>query len=455
REVQAEVEAQESRNDHDGHSSLTKNFSSDVIIDWLNMQLDMLRVPLAAGTGSQAPDRAQSYCGIAAYEAVVPGMRGYESLDGQLIDFPRMPHTENGKAYHWGASANAALAYMNRSLFPTTSATNKTNMDNLENTLQSLYASEVSNATLQRSINFGREVARRVFEWAAADGTAGPFLPYVPTPAFIGPAFWVQSVTPGPPIVLNTTPPNNPQAVNPYASQYRLMVPGVTRGTAIPPPPPYSTNQYSRFYRMAKDVYDKSKNQTADQTAMAIYTRDNPGYPGGGAYVALLSQVIQQATCKLDVAALAYAKVGIGMHEATLILFTKKYIYNLVRPVTYIRNVIDPTWSTLFPTPGHPEFPSGHATTAGAIMTMLTDVFGRRFHFTLDTYPFAGLPPRHYNSFEHYSREIVDARVFAGLHYQATDEKSKWLGEKISLNILRKVEFLKDKEHHGHHNDDH
>ena len=90
------------------------------------MQLDMLRVPLAPGAGSQAANRAMAYCGIAAYESVVPGMPAYQTLTGQLNGFPEMPSAEPGKAYHWAASANAALAEMNRRLFPTASTANKT-----------------------------------------------------------------------------------------------------------------------------------------------------------------------------------------------------------------------------------------------------------------------------------------------------------------------------------------
>jgi hypothetical protein len=59
-------------------------------------------------------------------------MPAYQTLTNQLNGFPAMPSTEPGKAYHWAASANAALAEMNRRLFPTTSALNKTNIDNLE-----------------------------------------------------------------------------------------------------------------------------------------------------------------------------------------------------------------------------------------------------------------------------------------------------------------------------------
>ena len=438
-----EISTAANLNKDQGHLQQTKTFSADVVIRWLNMQLDMLRVPLAPGTGSQDAGRAMAYCGIATYESVVPGMPAYQTLTNQLNGFPEMPPTEPGKAYHWAASANAALAEMNRRLFPTTSAANKTNIDNLENTLKAIYADEVDAATLQRSIEFGKEVATRVFAWAATDGSANVNPQYIPLPQFIGPAFWVQSLGAGNSLV--TTPPNNPQAANPYASQRRLIVPDVANGTALEPPPSYSTDPASPFYVMVKDVYDKSQALTRADSAMALYHRDAPGYPGGGHFVAILAQVLTKAETTLDVAALAYAKTGIASYDATTICFVNKYNYNLVRPINYIRNVmLHGSWNALFNTPGHPEFPSAHAVNGTAIAAMLTDVLGDNFQFTLHTYDYLGLPARSYNSFFEMSKEMADSRVFAGIHYQASCDKGRWLGEKVSQNILSKVKFLKD-----------
>jgi len=333
-----------------GHLQQTKTFSADVVIRWLNLQLDMLRVPLAAGTGSQDAARAMAYCGIATYESVVPGMPAYQTLTNQLNEFPEMPAKEPGKAYHWAASANATLAEMNRRLFPTTSDANKASINNLENTLQATYANEVDASILQRSIAFGKEVATRVFTWAAIDGSANVNPPYGPPVQPVGPGFWVS------------TPPNFPTAANPYAKQRRLIVPDVSYGTTLEPPPPYSADPASPFYAMVKDVYDKSQALTPAQIAMALYHRDAPGYPGGGHFVAILAQVLTKAETTLDVAVLAYAKTGIASYDATTICFVQKYAINLVRPITYIRNVMGyTTWNALFNTPGHPEFPSAHA----------------------------------------------------------------------------------------------
>ena len=131
------------------------------------------------------------------YEAVVPGMPAYQSLSGQLNDFPEMPSTEPGKAYHWAASANAALAEMSRRLFPTTADANKTAINNLENELKAGYANEADAVTLQRSIAFGKEVATSVANWAATDGSANVNHPYVLPPGSglppAGTGLWVPT----------------------------------------------------------------------------------------------------------------------------------------------------------------------------------------------------------------------------------------------------------------------
>jgi len=52
----------------------------------------------------------------------------------------------------------------------------------IEDSLQAIYAGEVNDSTLHRSIEFGKEVARRVFAWANTDGSNNINGPYVPKP---------------------------------------------------------------------------------------------------------------------------------------------------------------------------------------------------------------------------------------------------------------------------------
>ena len=410
-----------------GHLQQTKTFSSEVITKWLDMQLEMFRIPLPAGTGTQSSDRAMAYSGIALYEAVVNGMPAYQSLENQLAAFPDMPNTEPGKAYHWGASANAALAEISRRLFPTTAAANKTAMNDLESSLNAGYATEVNDATLQRSIAFGKEVAARVFAWAATDGSANMNPPYV---APVGFGLWVPTAA---------TPP-----VNPYAYQRRLLVPGSANDTDIELLPSFSTDPTSAFYAIVKEIYDVSKTLTVEQKAMADYFKDAPGYGAGGTYVAAFVQALNIVDFSLDKAALAYAKIGLALHDATMILFVRKYIYNVMRPVTYIRQYIDPAWSTYIPTPNHPEFPSGHATITGAALTMMSNVFGEKFPMTLHTYDYLGYAPRSYSTFTQMGLDIANSRIYGGIHYRLTCERSIAQGKKVAENILGTVEFLKE-----------
>ncbi|HLO37973.1 MAG TPA: vanadium-dependent haloperoxidase, partial [Lacibacter sp.] len=300
-------------------------------------------------------------------------------------------------------------------------------MDNLEGSLQATYAGEVNDATLQRSIAFGKEVATRVFAWAATDGSANVNPPYVPP---VGIGLWVPT---------SPTP-----AVNPYAYQRRLLVPGSANGTALTPLPAFSTDPASAYYAMVKEVYDVSLTLTNEQKALADYFKDNPGYGAGGTYVAAFVQALTLAQFKLDMAAVAYAKVGLGQHDAGIVLFINKYIYNVMRPITYIRLYINPAWNTYIPTPNHPEFPSGHATITGGALTMMSNVFGEKFPMTLHTYDYLNYPSRSYSTFTQMGLDIANSRIYGGLHYRLTCERSIAQGTKVSQNILSTIKFLKE-----------
>src|SRR3569833_2253180 len=136
-----------------GHLQLTKAYSSDVVKKWLGVQLPLLYSP-AVSYGVN-PGRYMAYCGVALYEAVVPGMPAYQSLYGQLNEMPEMPQTEAGKAYHWPTCANAALAEMTRKLF-TFSPAASDSVQKLEDELNGIYIAEIGDtAIFERSKAFG------------------------------------------------------------------------------------------------------------------------------------------------------------------------------------------------------------------------------------------------------------------------------------------------------------
>lgn len=437
--VQDEIATSANNNKEHGHLKQTKEFSSDVVVQWLHLDLDLLRIPNAT-TPKQGGERILAYSGIALYEAVVNGMPAYQSLNGQLTDFPTMPSTEPGKAYHWAAAANAALASITRSLFSNTAAANIQKINDKENQLNAVYATEADVSVIARSVAYGKAVADKVAQWADADGWNLQNSPYTPPPpTALQPWLWIPTAS---------TPP-----INPHVEFRRLLVPGSDNDATVAPFPTFSTTPGSEFYEMVNDVYTKSQSLTAEQKNLALYFRDagEPGYYGGsGHYIAILPQVISKSGASLDIAALAFAKSGIAVSDAFVVGFKAKYVFNLIRPITYIRNfTAHTTWSPLFATPNHPEFPSAHSFHAGGFFTGLASVFGDNFEFTDNTYAnmstsLGTLQALTFHSFTELGKAIANSRVYAGIHYGPSCTKGIQLGEKVGQNVLSKLKFLKD-----------
>lgn len=428
--INEEIATAPNNNSQHGHLKQTNTYPSEVVTKWMHMQLRLMQTSLPFIGGLPA-FRPIAYSGIALYESVVPGMPAYQTLSGQLTDMPAMPQILPGFAYHWPTCANAALADMNRKLFSNTSATNKISMDSLENALNAEYQSDVNlnAATHQRSVQFGKAVAQLIFDWSLADGANHANDPYtVP----VGPGLWVP------------TPPANLAPFGPYWKNNRLMVQGSLNGTAPPPPPPYSTTPGSAYYEMVKEVYDISQTLTQEQKNIGVYYRDNPGF-GGGHYLSIVKQVLEQEECKLDSAALAYAKTGITLVDGGVGCWTAKYTYNVERPITYIRNILGhTTWTPLIVTPNFPEYTSGHSTASGGVAEMLTGLFGDNYHLTNHSYDYLGMAPRTYSSFYQMSQEIGDSRVYGGIHYRIACTEGNKQGRKIAQNINNTLKFLKE-----------
>jgi hypothetical protein len=410
-----------------GHLTQTKTFTSDVAIAWINMQLRLMRT--ATGIPNNAFVRPYAYTGIALYEAVEPGMPAYQSLAGQLNGLSGLPQTEPGFAYHWPSSANAALAFINKQMFPTTSAANKTSIDSLENALKIQYQNEANAETISRSIAFGKAVAQKIFEWSETDGYKDASKSYDPPK---GEGLWVP------------TPPALAAAATPYWGDLRPIVVGSGDKAQPGAPTPYSTNPASDFYKMVKQVYDVSQILSPADSAMALYWRDIPGVTTPGHYVSILKQVLENDKPMLDKAAIAYALGGITVYDAAISCWQTKYHYNLVRPITYIRNVLGyATWNSLLTTPAHPEYSSAHAVLSAATADAFSSLFGDNYSFTDHTYDYLGMAPRSFNSFEAFGIEAGNSRLYAGIHYQPSIDIGLVQGRQIAQNIISKLKFLK------------
>jgi hypothetical protein len=416
------------RNSTQGHLQQTKTFSSNVAIEWLNMQVMQMR-GYPGIVGNAAYSRHYAYSGIALYEAVVPGMPAYQSIASQLNGLSGLPKTKPGAAYHWAASANAALAYMNKKLFPGASVENKAKMDALEAHLLAQYSNEVDAATIERSVEFGKAVAKVIFDWSETDGHQNINNSYSSPAGKSGGIYW-------------TAP--NPMPVHslPYIGNLRRIVPGSGDGAELPPPP------YDDLTNMTLEVMNAKPAPGTNGYHMAFWWRDFPGTSTPGHYVSILRQVLQKEQPSLDVAALAYALGGIIDVDITISTWQDKYKYLLARPFNY-DDVIGNPFTALLGAP-HPEYPAGHATLSSANAEAMTAIFGEDYSFTDSTFYGMALPngttlePRHYSSFREAGEEAGWSRLYGGIHYRVSIERGFWQGRKVAHNIISSLKFLKE-----------
>jgi len=92
-------------------------------------------------------------------------------------------------------------------------------------------------------------------------------------------------------------------------------------------------------------------------------------------------------------------------------------------------------WVPLFATPAHPGYPSGHSCASGAATTVLANEFGGRTRFDMTNDLMLGVT-RSFRSFSDALEEVVNARVFAGIHFRTACEDGTTLGKAVAQHVL-------------------
>jgi hypothetical protein len=151
-----------------------------------------------------------------------------------------------------------------------------------------------------------------------------------------------------------------------------------------------------------------------------------------------------------------FAMLNMAGADALIACWDGKYRYHYWRPITAIRNAdsagnggmtADPAWEPLFPTPAHPEYPSGRSSYTGATARVLQEFFGDEVSVSL-TNP-AVKVTRTYHSLARMGQEVEDARVWGGIHYRTAVVHGSELGHSVAdyglKNYLQPVSALAGK----------
>ena len=313
-------------------------------------------------------------------------------------------------------------------------------------TIDGLYASTmagITDAFKAQGAQVGAAAAQAMLAFRQNDGFLAPFdfgLVIAPgagnwrplTPAATDPDAWVGNAKP----FLIESP-----------EQFRSDGPNALK-----------SGQYTKDFNEVKELgaLDSTK-RTADETAAAVFWQFPP--------IALWNGVARSLAGSLDTAdqARLYAMINLAAADGAISCWNDKWYWHFWRPLAAIREadtdgnpatVADPTWEPLFApatqttpplvTPPFPDHPSGHGCVSGATVNAFQDFFGTdKASFdvvggrSLNGLP---IPARHFDRFSNALKEVIDARVWGGIHFRTADVQGTVIGKKVA-HWMRKHYF--------------
>jgi hypothetical protein len=199
-----------------------------------------------------------------------------------------------------------------------------------------------------------------------------------------------------------------------------------------------------------------STKRTADQTIAAIFWQDSG--------IAIWNRVYRQLAASEDLdivdSARLYAMTNLAAADGSIGCWNDKWYWSSWRPITAIREgavdgnaatEADPVWVPLFDptvpvsgpslvTPGFPDHPAGHTCISSATTHALQAFFGKdKVSFTVTSNKCSPAPcaPRSFDRFSVALKEIIDARVWGGIHFRTADVQGAVLGAKVVRYLER------------------
>lgn len=388
---------------------------------------DIFSPPVAA--------RIYSYSSLAAYEVAAASDPAYQSLLGQLKSSESVSFTIPEKVYPPLASL-AAYYKTGTALIFSEDMVNA----HRDGIYEELKEKGIPDDVFEASLEFGQEVADAVIAYSKKDNyhESRSFPKYTVTNL---PGTWIP------------TPPEYREGIEPHWNKIRTFAIDSAAQFKVSPPPPYSTDPDSEFFRLAQEVYEAVNNASKDELDIAMFWDCNPykmnvkGHvmfaekkiTPGGHWMSIAAIAAKTAEADWKKSAEALALTGISLHDAFVACWDEKYRSKLVRPETFINQYIDEEWVPVLQTPPFPEHTSGHSVASTAAAYTLTQLFGEDFHFVDSSEVNYGLPIREYNSFMEASKEAAISRFYGGIHYMPAIEEGVWQGQKVGELLWSRI----------------
>jgi hypothetical protein len=241
--------------------------------------------------------------------------------------------------------------------------------------------------------------------------------------------------------------PPPPPSGTPMATPWLGAVPCFTLQSSdqfrAKPPPALSSPQYAADYNEVKALGAQSEGaRTPEQTELAYFYAGRSG-SNFVLWHRALRDVAAARVNNIDDSARLLALANLAMADAVITVWDSKKYYVLWRPVTAIQEgendgnaatAGDPSWQPFLNTPPYPDYPSGANGVTGALTRSLALFFGKddmTFTVTSD-YSEAPKKTRSYNRFSDMASDMVNVRIYHGIHFRFADEASREQGTKVA-----------------------
>jgi len=204
------------------------------------------------------------------------------------------------------------------------------------------------------------------------------------------------------------------------------------------PPPALTSDTWTRDYNEVKAAGSRaSTTRTPEQTATAQFYAPP-------SFTQFVASIVENAPAPTSVAGSAryHALLYAILVDAAIAHFDSKYTYNFWRPITAIRNgdldgnpATDPDagWTSLVESPPHPEYPCAHCNTGTAFATVLAGLVGPGRRVAIRG---ADNARREFASASEVAADIVNARVYSGIHFRNSAEVGAAMGKQLGEYVL-------------------
>jgi hypothetical protein len=282
-------------------------------------------------------------------------------------------------------------------------------------------------------VAIGETTARAMLTNRQNDGRFGPS----PTPYPVAPGIW------------RPTPPSYASDPAPWVGNVRPFLVPSAEMLRTDGPNALTSAAYAEDFNEVKELGSLySTTRTPDQTDAAIFWQGHAHGLFNGIFRTLAAS---QGLDIVDSARL-FAMENLAAADAAIGCWNDKYYWQFWRPITAIREADtdgnpatepDPTWLPLFDpstpvcalpslvTPPFPDHPSGHACATGAFVHTLQNFFGTD-KIAVSVFSGKSCTTRSFERFSDMLSEVIDARVWAGIHFRTADVQGSVLGKKVA-----------------------